>query len=340
MTNLGPLTTTYTATGADCTSTYIGANNDNQWIQYGQPNTTECVPPNFTAFDGYYYSPGICPSGYTYACEAGVGSSTTQATCCPVGYVCRADYNRDTDPFACASFFTSNTYLAVEFYQFTSQTDASTTGTVSTISKSTTWYLDGTIGYNVEAYGPIVRRSAGDPEWSGSSSSTSSGSGSTSISSTSSGSTGTASATTGSARASAAAGGSSGSGLSVGASVGIGVGVGLGCIVFIGCIAAAYIIGRRRRRDAQRGEQGGDGEGDDKAGGQTLYRGGVPVEGQVAELNSGWRPWELQAAGDYSQVPEMDGRGHRSELGSASLPVELPGQVVPPPSGHPGHARG
>lgn len=83
MTNLGPLTTTYTATGADCQSTYLAANNDNQWIQYGQPDTTQCVPPKFTAFQQYYYSPGICPSGYYYACEAGVGTSSTQATCCP-----------------------------------------------------------------------------------------------------------------------------------------------------------------------------------------------------------------------------------------------------------------
>lgn len=83
MTNLGPLTTTFTATGADCQSTYLAANNDNQWIQYGQPDTTQCVPPSFTPFQKYYYSPGICPSGYYYACEAGVGTSSTQATCCP-----------------------------------------------------------------------------------------------------------------------------------------------------------------------------------------------------------------------------------------------------------------
>lgn len=83
MTNLGPLTTTFTPTGVDCQSTYLAANNDNRWIQYGQPDTTQCVPTSFTPFQEYYYSPGVCPSGYYYACEAGVGTSSTQATCCP-----------------------------------------------------------------------------------------------------------------------------------------------------------------------------------------------------------------------------------------------------------------
>lgn len=84
MTNLGPLTTTFTPSGAKCQSTFAGANNDNGWIQYGNPtSTTACVPTSFEPFEGYYYSPGVCPSGYTYACSAGVGSGSTQATCCP-----------------------------------------------------------------------------------------------------------------------------------------------------------------------------------------------------------------------------------------------------------------
>lgn len=83
MTNVGPLTTTFTATGVDCQSTYFAANDNNQWIQYGQPDTTQCVPASFTPYQKYYYSPGICPSGYHYACEAGIGTSSTQATCCP-----------------------------------------------------------------------------------------------------------------------------------------------------------------------------------------------------------------------------------------------------------------
>lgn len=331
MTNLGALTTTFTPTGADCTSTYIGANNDNEWIQYGQPNTTQCVPPNFTAFDGYYYSPGVCPSGHTYACEAGVGPSggTTQATCCPAGFTCRADYTRDTDPFACASYYTADTYLSAEYYRLTSETGGSTTGPATAESTTTTWYLDGSVGYYVEAYGPIVRRSAGDPEWS------SGGSGTGTADSGSAAavaSTGAGSAATGGAASTGAGGGGSGgaaqtgSGLSVGASAGIGVGVGLGCIVFFGCIAAAYIIGKRRRK-AQRVESAPD---------VPPYRDGVPVIAQVAEMSAGWRPGELQGK-DYQQVMEMDGQGHRSELGSVGLPVELPGQA--PSSDYYGHVR-
>ncbi|ROW00364.1 hypothetical protein VMCG_07243 [Cytospora schulzeri] len=337
MTNLGPLTTTFTATGPDCTSTYLGANNDNEWIQYGQPNTTQCVPPNFTAFDNYYYSPGICPSGYTYACSAGLASSVTQATCCPVGYYCRDDFNRDTDPFACASSFYSDTYFSAMFYHFTSETGVSTTGPVSTLSHTTTWFINASSSpaFYVEAYGPIVRRSAGDPEW---------GTTATSDPGSAAGGAGTATATaatsagsgglTGAESGGGGGGSSTGSGLSVGASVGIGVGVGLGCIVFIGCIAAAYIIGRRRRRGALKEEAAL------KSSDVTPYGDAVPVEGQVAELNSGWRPWELQAK-EYRQVVEMDGQGHRSELGSNSAPVELPGEdsPTPPPSGYYGHER-
>ncbi|KUI57872.1 hypothetical protein VP1G_05158 [Cytospora mali] len=329
MTNLGPLTTTYTPTGANCQSTYIGANNDNQWIQYGQPNTRQCVPSNFTAFEDYYYSPGICPSGYTYACEAGIGTSTTQATCCPVGYTCRVGVaNRDTDPFACASTYTSNTYLTAEYFQMLSDSAGGSTNTSTTTS---TFYLASDSGFYVEAYGPIVRRSAGDPEWS-STSGSGTGAG-TATSSTGQGSSAGSAATAGEASSTATASAQPESGLSVGASAGIGVGVGLGCIIFIGCIAAAYIIGKKKRRSQQKPESPDI----------PLYRDGVPVEGQVAELNSGWKPWELQGNG-YQAVEmdgrghmvEMDGQGHRIEMDDTSPPAELQGQAS---SGHYGHER-
>ena len=315
MTNLGPLTTTYTPTGADCTSTYLAANNDNEWIQYGQPDTTQCVPTSFTAFENYYYSPGICPSGYTYACEAGVGTSTTQATCCPSGYTCRTGIDRDTDPFACASTYTSNTYLTFEFYQFTSQTGGTAT-TVTTSSELTTVYVASDSGYNVEAYGMIVRRSAGDPEWStsGSVTSATASTAQSTAGSVASSTTLFASSTT---SASGSGGGSgSSSGLSAGASAGIGVGVGLGCIIIIGAIVAAYIVGRRKRKSQQAAAQG-------QGPSASPYADAIPAEGQVAELNSGWKPY-----GDFrahNAATEMEAQGQsRSELGGASPPVELP----------------
>ncbi|KAK7744854.1 hypothetical protein SLS53_003087 [Cytospora paraplurivora] len=309
MTNLGPLTTTYTATGANCQSTFWAANNDNAWLQYGQPVTAECVPSKFKPFEDYYYSPGICPSGYTYACEAGVGTSTTQATCCPTGYTCRSGIDRDTDPFACASTFTSNTYLTVEYYKFTSQTGGSQT-VVSTSSALVTEYIASTLGYNVEAYGPIVRRSAGDPDWSTTASIGTAPSGTGQLSTTASVTTPGSAATT---SASGGGGGGGGGGLSVGASAGIGVGVGVGCVVFMGSVAAAYIIGKRRRRSREKAGALED---------TPAYRDGIPAPGQAAELNSGWKPAELP---HFSQAAvEVDGQGYRGELPEASPLVELP----------------
>ncbi|ROW01431.1 hypothetical protein VPNG_07606 [Cytospora leucostoma] len=338
MTNLGPLTTTYTATGADCQSTFWAANNDNAWIQYGQPATAECVPSKFKPFEGYHYSPGVCPSGYTYACEAGVGTSTTQATCCPTGYECRSGVDRDTDPFACASTFTSNTYLTVEYYKFTSETGGTGTAvSTSTSSALVTEYIASSLGYNVEAYGPIVRRSAGDPEWSTGASVGAAPSGTGQLLGTTAASVTTPGSAAAATTTSQSGGG--GGGLSVGASAGIGVGVGVGCVIFIGSVAAAYVIGKRRRESREKAGALGDGDGDGGGdrGAPAYYRDGVPAPGQAAELNSGWKPAELPHHGSQAQAAvEVDGRGYRSELPEASPLVELPDHAA---SGYDGHAR-
>ncbi|KAL1854923.1 hypothetical protein Daus18300_011243 [Diaporthe australafricana] len=257
MTNLGPLTTTYTATGADCQSTYLAANNDNQWIH---------------------------------------------------GYTCRTGIDRATDPFACASTYASDTYVSVEYYKFTSASDSPES--VNTTSKTTTFMIEA-LGAYVEAYGPVVRRSAGDPEWSSTTASTTTDS--TTSSSDQSGTASNSGTSTAASATSSSGAGSSGGGLSVGASAGIGVGVGLGCIIFIACIAAAYIIGKRKRAAAKEPD-----------GPETPpYREGVPAPGQTAELTSSdFKPWELPGAG-YQQVPEMDGHEHRSEMAANSPPIEL-----------------
>lgn len=72
MTNLGPLTTVFTPSGPDCTSSFIGLLTDNKWLQYGVGGaaSSACLPSSFTPFESYYYSPGVCPSGYTSACQA------------------------------------------------------------------------------------------------------------------------------------------------------------------------------------------------------------------------------------------------------------------------------
>ncbi|KAJ0114299.1 hypothetical protein J7T55_010688 [Diaporthe amygdali] len=257
MTNLGPLTTTFTATGADCQSTYLAANNDNQWIH---------------------------------------------------GFTCRTGIDRATDPFACASTYASDTYVSVNYYKFTSASDSPES--VNTTSETTTFFVEASGAY-VEAYGPVVRRSEGDPEWS---TTTSTSTGSTSSTEQSGTVSGTSTSSIASATSSSGSNSntSSGSGLSVGASAGIGVGVAVGCIIFISCIVAAYIIGKRRRAAAQ----GPDGPQ------SPPYRGGVPVPGQTAELTSTeFKPWELPNG--YQQVAEMDSHDQRSEMAAHSPPIEL-----------------
>jgi hypothetical protein len=59
-----------------------------QYLVLGQApdGSKTCMPPGYTAGGDYFYSPGICPSGYTTACYSlnSVGSVTqTAATCCP-----------------------------------------------------------------------------------------------------------------------------------------------------------------------------------------------------------------------------------------------------------------
>lgn len=192
------------------------------------------------------------------------------------------------------------------YYKFTSESGSPES--VSTISTTTTFMVQETGGYYVEAYGPVVRRSDGDPEWSTTSS--------TATDTTSSDEqTGNASGTSASALpTSTSEAANSGGGLSVGASAGIGVGVAVGCIIFISCIVAAYIIGKRRRKAAAQWPDGPE---------SPPHRDGIPVAGQSAELTgSEYKPWELPGGG-YQQVPEMDGNGYRSEMDASHRPIEL-----------------
>lgn len=94
MSNLGPLTTTYTPAGANCNSIFQANGGALIYGTVWSSQLSSCLPSSYIGNDPYYYSPGICPSGYTYACSAsygdGVSAGGVQATCCPtyvlVGY--------------------------------------------------------------------------------------------------------------------------------------------------------------------------------------------------------------------------------------------------------------
>ncbi|KAI0173328.1 hypothetical protein GGR52DRAFT_381519 [Hypoxylon sp. FL1284] len=233
MTNLGPLTTTFTPSGAQCTSTFLGFVQDNAWVQYGVGGgaSSACLPTSFQPLASYYYSPGICPSGYTTACQAQISPSSgtaseTVATCCPSAYSCRD--SRSKDPFACLSCFDGPKTLAVSTFFFSTNSEGSTTridaGTTTVVIASNC----------IRAYGPIVRAASGDIL-----ATASTGVPSSTQQSGLSASVPTTPVTTHDRQ-------NSSSGLSTGAAAGIGIGCGLGALLAIGAIVT--MLRRRRRR--------------------------------------------------------------------------------------------
>lgn len=85
--NIGPLTTTFTPSLPTCTSIFYAQNAGASWLALVQ-DANFCLPSGFNREPEYFYSPGVCPSGYDYACTVvpsttnGVVGSTV-ATCCP-----------------------------------------------------------------------------------------------------------------------------------------------------------------------------------------------------------------------------------------------------------------
>ncbi|KAF2149650.1 hypothetical protein K461DRAFT_50023 [Myriangium duriaei CBS 260.36] len=87
MTNLGPLTTAFTASSCP-ESTGMNIVGCGQsciyWAAGGlltSGSHSECYPSSYTP-QAHFYSPGICPSGYTVACSS-TAKAETIATCCP-----------------------------------------------------------------------------------------------------------------------------------------------------------------------------------------------------------------------------------------------------------------
>ncbi|KAI1359350.1 hypothetical protein F5Y08DRAFT_319852 [Xylaria arbuscula] len=155
MANLGPLTTVYVASGTGCHSTHVAiAESERTLIQQG--TISDCFPSGFNPDPkSYYYSPGICPQGFTYACSGNVGlPDVTAATCCPTGFTCRWGVSiSDQNP--CFSLFKSDDFLSVDVlsYKHAIPTSVGTT-------TMPCW-----AGGTVFANGLVVRRGAGDREW-------------------------------------------------------------------------------------------------------------------------------------------------------------------------------
>lgn len=95
MSNAGPLTTTFTAPSSCATATglyQVWPDPGGYYYEQGPLlGRTECYPSGYDASPSQYYSPGLCPAGYTAACSStGLISSTvteTAYTCCPTAAV-------------------------------------------------------------------------------------------------------------------------------------------------------------------------------------------------------------------------------------------------------------
>ncbi|OTA96328.1 hypothetical protein M434DRAFT_9000 [Hypoxylon sp. CO27-5] len=110
--SLGPLTTSFTPP-ADCTASsalyWVNTASTFYWL-HGQPGQSSCFPDNYSPYQNQYYNPGICPAGYTRACESasrgGDNIATIRATCCP--NLMRYAYREGN--YVCASTSSSYSY--------------------------------------------------------------------------------------------------------------------------------------------------------------------------------------------------------------------------------------
>ncbi|KAK7947874.1 uncharacterized protein PG986_008760, partial [Apiospora aurea] len=200
---------------------YIAWSNNHTWLQHGTvgPAAPECFPGGYNAVNGYY-SPGVCPQGYEYACSAGIEESATVATCCPSGFVCQT---RPTDDLnVCYTRFSSNSFLTVDVW--TTMPGEKSEFVSTKAFRKDQWGM-------ARGLGVVVRRSGDDPTWPDATGA------SVSIS-----------------RPTVAAESSPSVGLSSGAKIGMGVGVSLGLVLIGGAVVGSVLLARRRRRDRQKEE--------------------------------------------------------------------------------------
>ncbi|KAJ8131350.1 hypothetical protein O1611_g2270 [Lasiodiplodia mahajangana] len=243
--NLGPLTTAYSASGPNCHSIFM---TNGGVLLYGTniESISWCQPPGFLPYEGYYYSPGICPADQTYACFANLNNGATAATCCPPGYQCK--FGREpSEAVACQSTLLTGSAFSVSEY-------VATFG-LSFATSTTSFY---TAGNYVFARGAVVQRANTDPTWATntggstmSNTNTQSSVSSTSMESRTSHSDTDLTTNSQSSSSTTSVGhgdGSSGNGLSNNAMIGIGVGASVGGLLILGAIVAAYYIGKRQRR--------------------------------------------------------------------------------------------
>ncbi|KAI0830915.1 hypothetical protein F5Y06DRAFT_204798 [Hypoxylon sp. FL0890] len=238
--SLGPLTTSFTPP-ADCTASsalyWVKTSSTFYWL-HGLPGQSSCFPDNYSPSLNQYYSPGVCPVGYTRACEsASSGASnvgTTRATCCPEGdYVCASTSSSYDYPWGptlgCMSVYRVDTEMSFTTIDGTLNGDKEAGAPTSVRAPGT-----------IMAYGVVIQNSV-----------TSTGDDVTGVSSGSVSNSGIASeamSSTPTTEAPQSNSGSGSAGLSSGAAAGIGVATSFGIMAIGGAILWMFWLRRRKRK--------------------------------------------------------------------------------------------
>ncbi|KAK8133516.1 hypothetical protein PG984_005528 [Apiospora sp. TS-2023a] len=295
-TSIGSLTAPFTPTVTSCSTWFIAQSHIHSstyhtWLQLGTVGSaaSNCFPSGYNWFNGYY-SPGVCPHGYEYACSAGISETATVATCCPSGFSCQK--RPSTDPNACSTNFVSNTYLSIAVW--TTMSDERS----EFVSSTTFAQSQDAPGW---AHGVIVRRAGNDPTWPGDAGATVTATATTKGKTVDSNTPETSSSGSGTSAGGDGVSPNNG-GLSSGAKIGIGVGVAVGSAFIGGSVVGAYLFGKRRTRN-RKTEEAHRTDGSEGSISPTLE---VTRYVEVADSNDGTigrYPRELSA---YREPAELD----------------------------------
>ncbi|KAI2471540.1 hypothetical protein F4781DRAFT_386588 [Annulohypoxylon bovei var. microspora] len=299
--SLGPLTTSFTPP-ADCTASsalyWVSTASTFYWL-HGRPGQSSCFPDNYSPYQNQYYSPGVCPVGYTRGCESvstgNDNSATTHATCCPQGnYVCASTSSSYSYPWGptlgCMSVYRVDTQTSFTTIDGTINGDE-TAGAVTSIRAPGT----------IMAYGVVIQNG---PTTATTTTSTTASDSQTST--TSSIASETASST-------AAAAQSTSHGLSSGAAAGVGVGTAIG-VMAIGGIILWMFWSRRRKREQQQQQQ--------ELGMEAPGRAPVMSPGSWSDTTWSATPYQHPP----QQQPGMQVNWPPTEMAHQGEPLEMSGE--------------
>ncbi|KAI0453735.1 hypothetical protein F5B21DRAFT_505014 [Xylaria acuta] len=319
--NLGVLTTTFTP-APDCNSYVSGliytqtvtTNHTTTTVEHkyhtlGLNNTSLCYPPYYHVGTGFYYSPAMCPSGWSAACgNFGSGSiPETRATCCPSGYSCM-DPPLETETWStlsCISYAQSTIYVTVpdDSYQVWSR---------------------------VVQLQPIINAGAINVRWQPTDFVTTTSS--TSAPSPSSSSSFTTSSPTKPPAASEPAP-SPGQGISTGAKIAIGAGIGGGALIILLASALYFLLVRRKRHkvgetssDTPKGDNGNDinlMKPEVSAEVWTLHQAELQTAENTHEMSTAWNIHEINAP-TPAVYPSHNSPWRSAQTAKNWAPNELP----------------